>query len=74
MSALQRAIEISGGQSALARAIGVKQGHIYYWLKTGKVSAERVLAIESATDGQVSRSELRPDLYPPEEHATVSQG
>lgn len=75
-NALQRAVEITGGQSALARAIGVKQAHVWYWLNRmqGKVTAEHVLAIESATGGQVTRSELRPDLYPPDEEASAASG
>jgi len=36
---------------------------------TGRVPAERVLAIENATDGVISRHELRPDLYPVEQAA-----
>jgi DNA-binding transcriptional regulator YdaS (Cro superfamily) len=34
-----------------------------------KVPAERVLLIEAATGGRVSRHELRPDLYPLEKIA-----
>ena len=62
---LTRAIAAAGGQSALARAIGVQQAHVWYWLKkrSGKVPAEKVLPIEEATG--VPRHELRPDLYPP---------
>jgi len=60
--ALQRACEIAGGQTALARAIGRRQGDIWYWLKRGYPSAEYVLAIEEATG--VKRTELRPDIYP----------
>ena len=61
----ERAVAIVGGQSALARALGVKQGHIWHWLnKAGKCPAEHVLTIETATGGQVNRHQLRPDLYP----------
>lgn len=66
MSGLKKAIELAGGQSALARLIGVKQGHIWHWLnKSKKVPAEYVIPIETALDGQVKRHELRPDIYPP---------
>lgn len=37
---------------------------VHKWVVTGIVPAGRVLAIEAATDGRVSRHELRPDLYP----------
>jgi DNA-binding transcriptional regulator YdaS (Cro superfamily) len=61
---LRRAIKIAGGQSALARKIGVKQSTIWFWLMESKrgVPAEFVLKIEKATG--VSRHELRPDIWP----------
>ncbi len=64
LAALELAIERAGGQSALARAIGKSQGHVWHWVKVAKrAPAEAVLAIETATG--VSRTELRPDVYPP---------
>lgn len=62
MDALTQAIEIAGGQSALARAIGKSQGHISVWLRRRYIPAEIVLPIERATG--VSRHLLRPDIYP----------
>lgn len=65
--ALERAVTLTGGQTALAKAIGVRQSHIWNWLnREGRVPAERVIAVEQATEGRVSRSDLRPDLYPQE--------
>lgn len=62
--ALSRAIEKLGGQSALARACGVKQGHVWHWLnKSRSVPANYVLTIETATGGAVTRHELRPDIF-----------
>lgn len=68
---LQKAIEIAGSQSALARQCKeampgskVAQAHVWHWLHVGKVPAEYVLAIESVTGGKVTRNDLRPDLYP----------
>lgn len=62
LQALERAVELAGGQSALARAIGKSQSHIWHWLKVAKrVPAEAAVAIEKATG--VPRRELRPDLY-----------
>ena len=63
LAALERAIALAGGQSALARAIGKSQGHVWHWVKVAKrVPAEAVLAVEKATG--VSRTELRADVYP----------
>ena len=65
LKSLERAIEIVGGQSALARACGLKQGHVWAWLnKASRCPAEHVLGVEKATLGKISRHQLRPDLYP----------
>lgn len=63
---LKRAVEIVGSQGKLARAVGVSQPAINNRLqgKTDVMSGEMAIAIERATDGQVSRSDLRPDLWP----------
>jgi DNA-binding transcriptional regulator YdaS (Cro superfamily) len=68
MNAIERAIDIAGGQSALARALGgsVKQAHVWYWKENGEVPPEHCIAIEIATEGKVSRYELRPDVFGPE--------
>lgn len=64
---VQKAIDLCGGQSALARKVGgkTKQQHVRQWLYMPKVPAERAVQIEAATGGVVSRSELRPDLWTP---------
>lgn len=64
-SPLQRAVKIVGGQSALGRAVGVSQQAVWNWLRMPQVPAEYAPKIEAATDGQVTRSDLRPDLWPP---------
>jgi TorA maturation chaperone TorD len=64
LSALERAVEIAGGQSALARKLGLKQANVWHWLNRAEhVPAEQAIAIEAATNGAVSRAELRPDLF-----------
>lgn len=62
---LQRAIEIAGGQSALARGIGTIQQNIWFWLNkaNGRVPAEHCDAIERATAGAVTKQQLRPDIF-----------
>jgi DNA-binding transcriptional regulator YdaS (Cro superfamily) len=52
-------------QTELAGKLGLTQGAISQWLRK-RVPADRVLAIERATGGKVTRHELRPDLYPVE--------
>jgi len=65
--ALIKAVEIVGGQSAMARLCGVKQGHVWFWLnkRKGKLPAELALLIEHVTHGAVTRHDLRPDIFPP---------
>jgi Uma2 family endonuclease/DNA-binding transcriptional regulator YdaS (Cro superfamily) len=64
-SALKKAVETAGGQTALAELIGSTQGHVSKWLERNYVPPEFVLTIERATG--ISRHELRPDIYPVEE-------
>ncbi|MDR5728304.1 MAG: YdaS family helix-turn-helix protein [Terriglobia bacterium] len=51
-------------QTALGRRVGVTQGMVWQWLNGSSVAAEKVLVLERATNGAVTRYELRPDLYP----------
>lgn len=69
--ALKRACEVAGGQKPLADLIGTTQSQVWYWLTRSKrgVPAEFVLPIERETG--VSRSELRPDLWPEEVEDTA---
>ena len=55
-------------QTDFAKQMGVTQGAVWQWMNGYcRVSAENVLPIERATNGKVSRHELRPDLYPRED-------
>ncbi|MCK8785236.1 helix-turn-helix domain-containing protein [Roseomonas sp. NAR14] len=63
-TAAERAIELAGGLTKLADLVGVKPSSVFKW-RVRRVPAERVLAVERATGGKVTRHELRPDLYPP---------
>lgn len=60
-AALAQAIDIVGGVSAMSRAIGVTPSAVSQW---EQAPAERVIAIEAATGKQITRHQLRPDLYP----------
>lgn len=59
--ALKSAIDYVGGQAELARRIGTFQPNVSRWKKT---PAEFVIPVEKATDGHISRYQLRPDIYP----------
>lgn len=64
-SPLDRCVQILGSKSAVARAVGIKpQSAIEIINNGGRVPAEWCIPLERATEGQVSRNELRPDIYP----------
>ena len=61
---LKTAIDIVGGQAQLAVIIGVKQQHVWNWLNREKrVPARHCVAVEEATNGLVTRYQLRPDIF-----------
>ena len=63
---IEEAIAICGTQQALARKSGISQTGVSWLLNHAeRVSAETAIAIETATDGVVSRHRLRPDLFGP---------
>lgn len=62
MKALHRAIKTAGSARKLGLLINCTGAQVLMWKVRGNVPAKHVLAIETATG--VSRSRLRPDLYP----------
>ena len=62
ISGIGLAIQTMGGLTALARSIGVSAPTVHEW-KTLKrpVPVGRCIAIEHATNGVVTRRDLRPD-------------
>jgi DNA-binding transcriptional regulator YdaS (Cro superfamily) len=58
---IKQAAELSGGMTKLTSKIGISKSAPYSW---SQIPAGRVLAIEAATGGRLSRHTLRPDLYP----------
>jgi DNA-binding transcriptional regulator YdaS (Cro superfamily) len=65
-TALAHAIEVAGGPTALAKKLGVTPQAICDWKRC---PPRRVIAVEAATGGVVTRHRLRPDLYPQEKRA-----
>lgn len=61
--ALIEAIKIAGSQAALAKKLGKKQGHVWFWLNQAKKLTPTIaIKIEHATG--VSRDRLCPELDP----------
>jgi len=68
--ALHKAIQVAGGtQTALAKKMSehgkkVYQCHIWNLLNRDKnIKGELAVQIEHATNGQVTRQDLRPDIF-----------
>ena len=61
--AIERAIAIFGAQNLLAKELGVSKMAVCHWRKNGSVPIERCPDIERLTGGQVTRAQLRPDIF-----------
>jgi DNA-binding transcriptional regulator YdaS (Cro superfamily) len=74
IEALRRAKELLGSEAALAEVVGVRQPSVNYILNAGKrVPAEWCIRVEDATDGKVTRHQLRPDLYPADRESSAPE-
>lgn len=62
MNALQKAIDISGGQTKLAAALGVRVQVVHNWTRRGNVPPGHAPGIEAATQGQVKAEDLCPSV------------
>lgn len=62
MSAIEKAVEIVGSQTSLAEKLGVKQAHVWNWLRKHKrAPAKYIRQISKATNGTVTESDLLKD-------------
>ena len=51
-------------QQQIAAAIGITQGAVSKWERgLANISAENAAKIEKATGGEITRKELRPDIF-----------
>lgn len=72
------AIDLLGGPTEAAKKLSARfpdrkplsTATVWNWRNRG-VPAEYCIAIEKELDGKVSRCQLRPDIYPPEEYRQV---
>lgn len=60
--AIERVFGILGSQKALAQKLQVSEQAVSQY--RNRIPAERVLDIEAAVAGKVTRHDLRPDIYP----------
>lgn len=60
---LQKAVRLFGSEEKLSRAAGFSQNAINQAKKRGRISAELAVGIERATNGEIPRWQIRPDLW-----------
>lgn len=60
---IERAVAIYGSEAKLAEAVGVSQPAINKARKRGAVSPKLALEIDRATGGEISKHQLRPDIF-----------
>jgi len=61
---IERAITLAGGsEAALSRATRLSQPLIHKAKKTGRAGPKLALAIHHFSNGKISASEIRPDLW-----------
>lgn len=61
---VEEAVARFGSQAKLAAAAGVAQSTVAKAVKTGRVGVVMAQGIHAATNGKISKSVLRPDLWP----------
>lgn len=62
MNKVQAACTVAGGQAGLSRSLGVTAAAVNQWIKGLRpVPPKHCVAIERATNGAVTRRDLRPD-------------
>lgn len=62
---IDRAVALLGSQAKLAQAVGCSQQYISWLLADAnrRISAEMSIDFDRATDGTVSKHDLRPDIF-----------
>lgn len=65
-SLIEAAISMFGSEAKTARAAGVSQPVVHEAKHSGKVGPKLAIGLDAATDGKISKSDLRPDLWPHE--------
>lgn len=61
---IDAAIKRFGSETKLAKAAGVAQASINESKKKNRIGHKLALAIDSATEGKISKHDLRPDIWP----------
>jgi len=62
MRPIEKIVAAAGGQSALARHLGIRQQSVHEWVIRGFVPAARAQAVAKLS--KLSLHDIRPDIYP----------
>lgn len=61
---IQRAIKLFDTQASFAKAVGVSQGMVSFWLRgVHLVTWQQAIKIEAVTKKVITRAQLRPDIF-----------
>lgn len=63
MSAISKAIRLAGSQTQLAKKLNVTPQAVQRWVSSDEIPLSRVVQIEAALNGEITREELRPDVF-----------
>lgn len=66
---LQNAITKAGGVIEVARLMSQQGDYVYpqlvqSWMAAERIPSDRVIPLEKALGGAITRGEMRPDIYP----------
>jgi DNA-binding transcriptional regulator YdaS (Cro superfamily) len=64
-TAIQRAVNIVGGQTKMAEILGVSQPRVWNWVHRDRnIPAEYVMRVSEAVEGKIQPHEFLPDVFP----------
>jgi DNA-binding transcriptional regulator YdaS (Cro superfamily) len=60
---LQKIVNYFGSKQKLAETIGTSKQNVNIWKDKGYIPTKWAVEIEKATNGEIKRAEIRPDIF-----------
>lgn len=60
---INKIIEFFGTQYKLAKALEIKPQNVTQWIAANKIPLKQAIKIEKASNGKITRAEIRPDIF-----------